>query len=190
MKIELNSWRCRETVNPEDAVRGSPRSSATAREELPLGVGRRQGGRTLVGRGGLVVPVQPTKQIGSRGVERVVVVQVQLVDQSERGGGAVHLADGDRAVESDDGCWGYCEQVVVEGDDLRPVGLLDCRRVRMGGVDSGLELIRAGVVATEAGAHDPLALLDQRTIPAAAVLLAEQREAAVWADARCAAGLG
>src|SRR6266849_8425238 len=125
MKIELNSWRCRETVNCEDAGRGSPRSSATAREELPLGVGRRHGGRTLVGGRGLAVSVQPTKQIGSRGVERVVVVQVQLVDQSERGSGALHLADGDRAVECDDRCWGYREQVVVEVDDLRPVGLID-----------------------------------------------------------------
>jgi hypothetical protein len=68
----MNFRRCRETVNPEDGVRGSPRSSATAREELPLGVGRRHGGRTLVGGRGFAVPVQPTKQIGSRGVERTV----------------------------------------------------------------------------------------------------------------------
>src|SRR5439155_26904177 len=61
--------------HPEDAVRGSPRSSATELEELPLCVGRRDGGRTFVGGRGLVVPVQPTKQIGARGVERVVVVQ-------------------------------------------------------------------------------------------------------------------
>src|SRR6266850_6424660 len=99
-------------VNPEDVVKGSPRSSATAREELPLGVGRRHRGRTLVCGRGLAVSVQPTKQIGARGVERVVVVQVQLVDQSERGSGALHLADGDRAVECDDRCWGEREEVV------------------------------------------------------------------------------
>jgi hypothetical protein len=90
-------------------VRGSLRSSATAHEELPLGVGRGHGGRTLVGSCGLATSVQPTKQIGSRGVERLVVVQVEFVDKSERGSGALHLADGDRAVECDDRCWGNCE---------------------------------------------------------------------------------
>ena len=51
--------------------------------------------------------------------------------------------------------------MVVQSDDLRPVGLGDCRRIRVDGVDGGLELIRAGLVAAEAGADDRLALFDQ-----------------------------
>ena len=66
-------------------------------EEVLLGVGRRQGGCAFVGCGGLTVSTQPTKQIRSRGVERVVVVQVELVHQLQRCRGASHLADGDRA---------------------------------------------------------------------------------------------
>jgi hypothetical protein len=46
------------------------------------------------------------------------------------------------------------------------------------------------LVVAQAAAHDRLAVVDQGAIPAAAVLLAEQREAAVGANARCAAGLG
>src|SRR5215217_3440479 len=80
----------------------SARSSTTEAEEVPLGVSRRHGGCTLVGGRGLAVPPQPPKQIGSRGVERVVVVQVQLVHQGQRSSGALHLADGDGTVEGHD----------------------------------------------------------------------------------------
>src|SRR5438309_11865615 len=76
----------------------SARRSATLLEEVSLGVGRRQGGCAFVGCGGLTVSTQPTKQIRSRGVERVVVVQVHLLHQRQRSRGASHLADGDGAV--------------------------------------------------------------------------------------------
>src|SRR6266542_1916522 len=72
----------------------SARSSTTEPEEVPLGVRRRHGGRTLVGGRGLPLPAQSPKQIGTSGVERVVVVQVQLLHQSQRGTGTLHLADG------------------------------------------------------------------------------------------------
>jgi hypothetical protein len=57
------------------------RNSATEPEEMPLGVCWCHGGGALVGGGGLAVSSQPAKQIGSGGVERVVVVEVQLVHQ-------------------------------------------------------------------------------------------------------------
>src|SRR5438309_10557965 len=124
----------------------SARRSATLLEEVSLGVGRRQGGCAFVGCGGLTVSTQPTKQICSRGVERVVVVQVQLVHQRQRSSGASHLADGDGAVEGYDRRGGEREQLVVQGDDLRPVSLLECRGVRVHGVDRGLELAWTGLV--------------------------------------------
>ncbi len=52
----------------------SARGSATEPEEVPLGVSGRNGGCTFVGGRGLAVPAEPPKQIGSGGVERVVVV--------------------------------------------------------------------------------------------------------------------
>ena len=120
----------------------------------------------------------------------MVVVQFQLVHQRQGSSGALHLADGDGAVEGHDRCGGDCKQLVVQGDNLRPVGLLDCRSVRMHRVDGGLELIRTGVVAAKAPAKECLTLLDQGPIPSSAVLLAEQHEGAVGPRPRCSAGLG
>jgi len=87
---------------------GLARSSATEPEEVSLGVRRRHVGCTLVGGRGLAVAAQPTKQIGSRGVEGVVVVQFQLVHQRQGSSGALHLAAGDGAVEGHDRCGGEC----------------------------------------------------------------------------------
>jgi hypothetical protein len=68
-------------------------------------------------------------------VERLVVVQVQFVNQSERCRGAPNLADRDGAVEGHDRRGGDRKQLVIQGDDLRPVGLLECASVRVHGVD-------------------------------------------------------
>src|SRR5712691_1271694 len=156
----------------KSAVR-SARRSATEPEEVPLGVGRRHGGCALVGSRGVARSAEPPKQIGSGGVEGLVVVQVQFVDQSERRRGALNLADRDGSVEGNDRRGGDGKQLVVQGDDLRPVGLFECGSVRVHGVDGGLELIRTGLVAAEAAADDRLTLLDQAPIPSSAVPLRE-----------------
>jgi len=117
-------------------------------------------------------------------------LSAKLVHQSQRSSGALHLADGDGAVEGHDRRGGDRKQLVVEGDDLRPVGLLDCRGVRVHGVDGGLELIRTGLVAAKAPADDRLTFLDQGPIPSSAVLLAEQHQGAVGPHSRRATGLG
>ena len=49
----------------------------------------------------------------------------------------------------------------------------------MYGVDGGLELIGAGLIAANAAADDRLTFLDHRPVPLCAVLLAEQHEGAV-----------
>jgi len=49
----------------------------------------------------------------------------------------------------------------------------------MHGVDGGLELVGAGLVAAKARADDRLALFDQGLVPLPAVLLAEQDQRAV-----------
>ena len=59
----------------------------------------------------------------------------------------------------------------------------------MDGVDRGLELICAGLVAAKAAADDCETLVDHRLIPLPAVLVAEQRERAVGPDSRPATGL-
>ena len=148
-------------------------------EEVSFGVGRGEGGCTLVGGRGLAVAAQPPKQIGSCGVEGVVVVQLQLAHQGQRSRRALHLADGDGPVEGHHRGGGDGKQLVVQGDDLGPVGLLDGPSIRMDGVDSRLELIGTGLVAAKAPANDRLAFLDQGLIPACAVLLAQQHQGTV-----------
>ena len=55
------------------------------------------------------------------------------------------------------------EQLVVERDDLRPVG----RRVGVDGVDRGLQLVRAGLVAAQQAADERVALRDLGARPRA-----------------------
>ena len=95
----------------------------------------------------------------------MVVVQVQLVHQRQRGSRAADLADGDGPVEGHDRGGGDGEQPVVQGDDLGPVGLLDGPSIGMHGVDGRLELIGTGLVAAKAAAEDRLAFLDQGLMP-------------------------
>ena len=86
--------------------------------------------------------------------------------QCQRRLGTVRLADCDRAVERHHRCGGDRKQLVVQGDDLRPIRVLDSRGVRVHGVDRGLQLIWSWLVAPQAPTDDPLSLLDGRPIPA------------------------
>jgi hypothetical protein len=74
---------------------------------------------------------------------------------------------------------GRPKQLVGQGDDLRPVGLLDGRGVGVPGVDGRLELIGAGLVAATAATKGRLALGEQGPIPPGAILLAQQNQRAI-----------
>jgi hypothetical protein len=91
----------------------------------------------------------------------------------------LHLADGDGAIESHDRRGSERHQLVVQSHDLQPVRSLDACSVRVYGGDCGLELVWARLVAAKAAADDRLTVFDQAAVPAASVLLAEQREGAV-----------
>src|ERR1051326_8399183 len=54
----------------------------------------------------------------------------------------------------------------------------------MHGVDRRLQLVRPGLIALEAPAHDRVPFIDFRAIPARAVLLSKQHQRSVWCDAR------
>src|SRR5437870_1337505 len=120
---------------------GSARRSATEPEEVALSFRRRQSGCPLIGGCSLVGPAEPPEEIRSGGVEWVVVAKVQLVYQAQCRSRALHLADGDGPVEGNDRRGGDRKQLVIEGDDLRPVGLLHRQGVGMHGVDSGLQQV-------------------------------------------------
>ena len=92
---------------------------------------------------------------------------IQRVDEGERRGGTVPLADGDGPVERDHRRRREGEQVVVEGDDLAPVG----RRLAVHRLDRGLHLVRTGVAAAQAAPDEVAALLGEVVVPPAAVLV-------------------
>ena len=168
----------------------SARGPATESEKVPLGLRRRQGGRSLVGDRGLALPAQPSKQIGSRRVERVVVVQVQLVHQSQRSSGGPAPRRWRWRGSGPRPAWGRPRAAGRTGRRSATSRSPYRRGVRMHGVDGRLELIGTGLVAAKAPADDRLALLDQGPIPSCAVLLTEQHEGAVGPRSRRAARLG
>jgi hypothetical protein len=73
----------------------------------------------------------------------------QPVGLAQPGGGAEDVADRDRAAEHGGRVLAHRvvaerDEVVVPGEDLRPVGLLGACRVVVQGGDGGLDLVAAG----------------------------------------------
>jgi hypothetical protein len=122
-------------------------------------------------------------------VERVVAVEIQIVHQGQRSRRASTSPIAMARLRATT-LVGATQASGRIGDDLRPVGLLDARGIRMHGIDGRLELVRIGLVAAKAPTDNRLRLLDQIPIPLCAVLLAEQHEGAIGPCARRATGFG
>lgn len=99
-------------------------------------------------RTGLVEPTQLLQERRADGGELGVGRQARLVGQLLRQGQPtvrpVGHADGDGAVEGDDGGGREVMQDRVEGGDPAPVGALDARGARVAGGDRGLQSVGAG----------------------------------------------
>ena len=94
----------------------------------------------------------------------------QPVGLAQPGGGAEDVADRDRAPEHRGGVLahrvlGEGDEVVVPGEDLRPVGLLGACRVVVQGGDGGLDLVAAGALNGERRLQDAHALGDLAGVP-------------------------
>ena len=68
-------------------------------------------------------PAEPAEHVGACDVPRVVARQRQSVDQAEADLRTVQLCNCDRAVEGDDRRRVESDQLVVQRDNLRPVGV-------------------------------------------------------------------
>src|SRR5258707_10208141 len=75
------------------------------------------------------------------------------------------LADGDREIEGDDRRRRELVEMIIDSDDLAPVGSLEGFRIAVHCLDRGLQLKRPRAVAADTGSHDLLALEDQRPVP-------------------------
>src|SRR5580692_8808270 len=112
------------------------------------------------------------------------------VDGRQRYLWAVKLADRDGPVEGDDRRGVEADELVVEGDDLRPVGVAYVAGGGVHGVDRGQDLVTTrSHPGGQALAHQPMALGDQRGVPGPAVLLAEADQFAARRNPGGAAGL-
>src|SRR5512140_3032441 len=85
---------------------------------------------------------------------------------------AVKLADRDGPVEGDDRGGVEADELVVEGDDLRPVGVAYVAGRGVHGADRGKDLVATRSHAGgQALAHQPVTLGYQRRVPGPTVLL-------------------
>jgi hypothetical protein len=99
---------------------------------------------------------------------------LQTVDGRQCHLRAVKLGDRDGPVEGDDRGGVEADELVVEGDDLRPVGLAYIGGGGVHGVDRGEDLVATrSRPGGQPLAHQPVALGDQRRVPGPTVLLVE-----------------
>ena len=120
-------------------------------------------------------------QVAADGVPAVPLADhvAQAVGLAQPGGGAEDVADRDRAAEHGGRVLahrvvGEGDEVVVPGEDLRPVGLLGACRVVVQGGDCGLDLVAAGALNGQHRLQDAHALGDLASVPQAAVLSVER----------------
>jgi hypothetical protein len=87
---------------------------------------------------------------------------------------AVELGGRDGSVEGDDRRGVEADELVVEGDDLRPVGVSYVAGGGVHGVDRSEELVASrSHPGGQALAHQPMPLGDQRRVPGPTVPLVE-----------------
>src|SRR5207342_208171 len=101
---------------------------------------------------------------------------------AQAGGRAEGVADRDGAAEHRGGVLahrvvGEGDEVVVPGEDLRPVGVLGAGRVVVQGGDGGLDLVAPGALNGQRRLQDANALGDLAGIPQATVLPVERDDA-------------
>ena len=151
---------------------------------VALGHVRGPTGGIRVCRGGGRQVATELVQVAADGVPAVPLAEhlAQPVGLAQPGGGAEDVADRDRAAEHGGGVLahrvvGEGDEVVVPGEDLRPVGLLGACRVVVQGGDGGLDLVAAGAPNGQRRLQDAHALGDLAGVPQAAVLSVERDDA-------------
>ena len=180
-------------VGVHPSVRGAVGASALVDQEIGFDRVRRQSDRGVVRDNGFGVATGAGEQVGARGVVGLVVGEslvVDLVEGGEAGIGTVELGDRDGAVEIDDRAGSQLGELVVERDDLCPVGRRRGGGVGVDGGDGGVDLIRAGLVASKTCPHQLMPFGDEVAVPQVAVLVGESDHRAVRVGAGGSAGVG
>ncbi len=90
-------------------------------KEALFGLGLREVERAAVRVVGLAVPAGATQEVGTRGMEVSVMVEVEAVKDGQACLGPVHLGHGDGPVHLGDRGAGLLGERLVQGGDLSPV---------------------------------------------------------------------
>jgi hypothetical protein len=120
-------------------------------------------------------------------MEKVVALERQVLEQFEARCGAFGHRDGDGAIQLHDGRGLESGELSVERCDLAPVGVLGPLRLRMQGRDRSLKLVGARLTQEERAVEERDAAVDQVAVPCRPVLILEQHERSIRADARLGA---
>ena len=159
---------------------GGPRAGGLTDQVVALGDVRGPTGGIRVRRGGGREIAVELVQVAADGMPPVAVAEhlAQPIGLEQPRGGTEDVADRDRAAEHGGGVLahrvvGEGDEVVVPGEDLRPVGLLGACRVVVQGGDRRLDLVAAGALNGERRLQDAYALGDLAGVPPAAVLPVE-----------------
>src|SRR5215831_18537421 len=154
--------------------------------------GQQQG--LVVGEAGLVEAAEPAEVFGASGGQVVVADQLRLggdgVEGGQPGGGPAGLAEGDGAVEGHDRGGPDRGELVVQGQDLRPVGGLVAGRSRVRGGDGGHQRVAGIRAALQRLAGEGQAFTDLAVVPRAAVLVGQHEQPAGRVGAGGPAGVG
>src|SRR5919201_950629 len=148
-------------IRRQELLIGFRLSSAVAQplllsgEEPPIRVRRGEvGGAFELRPSGIHAP-EPAQHRPAGRVQQVVALQLRRdrIERRERGAGALDLSDCDRAIQRDYWRRQDRKQLIVEGDDLAPVGGLDRLRGGVNGLDRGLQLVGPRSSAADTRAH-------------------------------------
>jgi len=148
------------------------------REKPPVRFRRCEVGRAFVGGTSCVSLAKPTQRCATGCMHQVIVVEVRCdcVERRKSSAGTLGHADGNCPIKCDHGSGHEREKMIVESDDLVPVGCVERVGVAMDRLDRGLELEGAWLVAANAGPHDCMSLFDHCSVPLGPVLIAEEHE--------------
>src|SRR5215472_12035508 len=174
-------------------TRALPELVAAACQVGGLGGVARQLDGFVVRRARLLTAAQSAQQVGAGRMVGVIAGQLALktVDGRQCHLRAVKLGDRDGPVEGDDRRGVEADELIVEGDDLRPVGVAYVAGGGVHGADRGEDLVATrSHPGGQALAHQPVTLGDQRRVPGPAVLLVEGYQFAAGRNPGGAAGLG
>lgn len=114
----------------------------------------------------------------------VVPAEINAVHDGERGGRILDFGHGDGTVERDHRARRDHHELVVQLQNLSPVGSRRHRRITVHGADRRLDLVRAGPVTPQASPDQVLPFGDEGAVPAGPVLVGQRHQGIIHAGPR------